>query len=126
MRPNPAFQRVIDEYTPHIQELAIDTRIFLFETLPDLNEDVDESGNVIDYTLSTDHKGLICTMDLSKAGVKLGFYNGADLPDPDKILAGSALKYRYVEINDLAFLRSSILKDLILESSKAIKYSNKI
>lgn len=119
MRPSPAFQRVIAEYNVHIQELANDTRIFLFETLPDLNEDVDESANVIDYTLSQDHKGLVCTMDLSKAGIKLGFYNGADLPDPAKILAGSVLKYRYVEINDPAMLRSEILKALILESAKA-------
>ena len=57
----------------------------------------------------------------SKKGIKLGFYKGNELPDPDHILEGSGKISRYVEIKDEKQIESPAIKDLLKNSLTAYK-----
>jgi hypothetical protein len=56
---------------------------------------------------------MICTIILSKKGIKLGFYKGAELPDPKKLLTGSGEVHRYVEIKSEEDIRNPALLELL-------------
>ena len=64
---------------------------------------------------------MICTIIPSKKGLKLAFYKGIDLPDPDKLLVGMGKYSRYVEIGSEKQIHSSALKQLIKEALVAYK-----
>lgn len=70
----------------------------LLALLPGVTEEADAAANVVGYGFGPGYKHLICTLILSKKGVKLGFYKGAGLPDPHGLLAGSGKVHRYVEL----------------------------
>jgi hypothetical protein len=71
----------------------------LLAALPDATEQPDASGNVIGYGFGSGYKGLVCTLILSKSGVKLGIPHGAALADPDRLLAGVGKVHRYVVVD---------------------------
>ena len=57
----------------------------------------------------------------SKKGIKLGFYKGVDLPDPNNLLQGTGKVSRYVEIRSGELIRSTALKKLIESALAAYK-----
>jgi hypothetical protein len=70
----------------------------LLALLPGVSEEGDAAAKVIGYGYGPGYANLVCTLILSKKGVKLGFYRGAELPDPHGLLTGSGKVHRYVEI----------------------------
>jgi hypothetical protein len=46
--------------------------------------------------------GIICTLVLSKSGVKVGFVNGAELADPTGLLEGSGKKHKYIQLKTVS------------------------
>ena len=68
---------------------------------------------MIGYSYGAGYKDLICTIILSKKGIKLGFYRGGELPDPKKLLTGSGKVHRYVEINSEEDIRNPALLALL-------------
>jgi hypothetical protein len=91
----------------------------LLAELPDAGEQPDESGNVIGYGFGSGYKGLVCTIILSKSGVKLGIPHGATLPDPDRLLAGTGKVHRYVVIDDQKAASDPRLSPLLAEARAA-------
>lgn len=89
---------LLSRYEPKVAETARAVRRLLLEALPGVGEEVDPAAGVIGYGYEPGYKGLICTLILSKKGVKLGFYKGAQLPDPQRLLTGAGKVHRYVEI----------------------------
>jgi hypothetical protein len=112
-------EQFLDNYEPAVKQLAESTRQFLFKIIPAIKEEVDVPARMIGYSLGTGYKGMVCTLLLSKTGVKLGFYKGAELPDPEKLLEGSGKIHRYAIIADLKILKSKALKDLAIAGKKA-------
>ena len=55
--------------------------MLVLSALPQVEETIDPSAGVIGYGYGPGYKGLICTLILSQAGVKLGVTDGATLPD---------------------------------------------
>lgn len=47
------------------------------------------------------------------AWVNLGFYRGADLPDPEGLLVGTGARMRHVKVRTLDDVRRPALRDLI-------------
>jgi hypothetical protein len=90
--------RLLDRYPADVQTLAVRAREFILDTLPKADESLDESAGVLGYGYGSGYKGLICTLILSKSGVKLGLAHGAELPDPDRLLAGRGKIHRYVQL----------------------------
>jgi len=90
--------KLLGEYPPEVRDLAVSARRFILATLPKAEESFDESGAVVGYGYGPGYKGLICTLLLSKSGVKLGLVNGAELPDPDGLLEGKGKVHRYIQL----------------------------
>lgn len=107
--------------------VASKLRNFLLRELQDIRETPDSSSGLIGYGYDTGYKDTICTILLSKNGVKLGFYKGGELPDPQKILTGSGKVHKYAEIKSEETIYSPALKGLLQEALRAYhKRKNKL
>lgn len=101
------------KYPPPVASLAGTTRDWLRKTFPQLSEEVDPSANVVGYGVAPGYKGLVCTIILSKGGVKLGIANSASFEDPARLLEGSGKKHRYVQLRDATSLLNPALRPLV-------------
>jgi hypothetical protein len=75
------------------------------------------TARLISYAYGPGYKGTVCTLILSKTGIKLGLIGGATLPDPEGLLAGSGKVHRHVQLSAPEDLRRPGLKQLVLEAS---------
>jgi hypothetical protein len=100
-------------YPMEVQELAFAARTFLTEALPGTAETLDESAKLIGYSYGSGYKGLVCTMILSRTGVKLGIVRGSELPDPKRLLQGSGKVHRHIQLRNAADLKRPGLKPLL-------------
>lgn len=99
--------------------LALALREFLLDEIKGVMEIPDNSANLVGYGYGTGYKDLICTVLLSKQGVKLGLNRGAELTDPKKLLTGTGKIHRYVEIKSKEDIKNPALKKLLAEALKA-------
>jgi len=53
---------------------------------------------VVGYGYGPGYKGPVCTLILSKTGVKLGLPYAAALSDPDGLLEGTGKVHRFVQL----------------------------
>ena len=104
---------LLRKYPDHAQELAAETKRVILAVLPKAVEQVDGKANVIGYGFGTGYNNLICTIIMSKTGVKLGLVGGASLPDPKKLLAGTGKVHRYVQISAPSDARRPAVKALL-------------
>jgi|GEM_PF-1500318 len=91
--------KILAQFPESVAATGSGLRQFLLRQLKGVTEQPDPTANVIGYNYGAGYKDLICTIILSKKGIKLGFYKGSELPDPKKLLTGSGKVHRYVEIN---------------------------
>lgn len=96
--PAMTLERLLGRYPADVQALAVRARELILHTLREVEESLDGSAGVIGYGYGPGYKGLVCTLILSKTGVKLGLAHGARLPDPDRLLEGSGKTHRYVPL----------------------------
>ena len=104
-KTNEELDELLNTYPAGVSDLARETRQMILSTIPDLLEMVDKPARVIGYGFGATYKDTICTIILSKAGVKLGISESATLPDPNGLLEGTGKRHRYI-----AFTQSSDLK----------------
>lgn len=104
---------LLSTYPSKVQEVALRAHTFILATLPGVLEMVDAPARVIGYGHSANYKDLLCTIILSKGGVKLGIVGGAALPDPKGLMEGTGKKHRYVVLNTPADLKKPGLSQLI-------------
>lgn len=102
-----------------VAAIAAAARDRLHALVPDLREEADPAANVIGFGFGPGYKHLLCTLILSRKGVKLGFYRGASLPDPAGLLAGGGKVHRYVELASPAAVEDPRLGELILAAARA-------
>src|ERR1044071_1761889 len=106
------FDEFFSGYSEEIFKHALQLRKILFANLPNIIEQIDLPAKMIAYCYGQKYAEMICTIIPSKKGLKLGFYKGVDLPDPDKLLEGTGKISRYVEIRSTEQLRSGALQKL--------------
>ena len=107
------FQNLVSRYPPSVITLADQARSLVLAHCPGVSEEIDMPANMAAYSYGKGYKHVICTIILSKQGVKLGFYKGSELPDPDKLLEGKGKVHKYVAITSAASLRSKALTMLL-------------
>src|SRR4051812_2985051 len=107
------FDELLTGYSDNVREVALRVRKLILKTVPDANEMVDAPAREIGYGHGDGYKGMICTIILSKGGVKLGIVNGASLPDPNGLLEGAGKKHRYVVLNAAGDLKQKGVTELI-------------
>ena len=113
MTPNEKIDLFLSQYDGHIFANAMELRVILFANLPGIIEQIDIPAKMIAYCYGQKYSEMICTVRPSKKGLKLGFYKGADLPDPGDLLEGTGKISRYVNIKSIELIRSSSLKNLL-------------
>ena len=118
MEPVDAF---LSKYDEQVFSNALKLRKVLFANLPDIIEQIDLPAKMIAYCYGQTCVEMICIIIPSKKRLKLAFYNGVDLPDPNNLLEGKAKLSRYVEIKSDEQIKSNALKQLIKSGLKAYK-----
>jgi hypothetical protein len=113
MSPASTSEALLREYPDEVQRLAAEARRCLREWLPRAAEDVDSSARLLSYSYGPGYKGAVCTLILSKKGIKLGLVGGATLPDPRGLLEGSGKVHRYVQLSRPEDLKKAGLKQLV-------------
>lgn len=108
-------------YEDPVAVLASATRAFLLEVLPGALEEVDPSAGLVGFGLGPGYKGNVCSILLSKKGVKLAFNRGAELPDPDGLLEGTGKVHRYVVLRSQADLSDPSLRALLNLAAEACR-----
>lgn len=115
--PRSAAQ-LLDAYPEHVRVLADATRRFIVHVLPDVNESADATAPLLAYSYAPGYRGMVATIILSKTGVKLGIVEGASLPDPRRLLAGSGKVHRYVPLGTAADLKRPGISALLKGASR--------
>ena len=67
------------------------------------------------------YKGMVCTLILSKSGVKVGLVGGAALSDPYGLLAGPGKVHRHVQLRAPQDLKQAGLRQLGLTRARRAK-----
>jgi hypothetical protein len=107
------FEALLASYPSQVRALARAARAFIRRRLPAAEEYVDAPARIVGYGYGAGYKGLICTLILSKTGVKLGLVGGAALPDPGRLLEGTGKSHRHVPLKAASDLRRPGLEKLV-------------
>jgi hypothetical protein len=118
-------EEILLKYDEPISSLGLQLREFILLQFEGCTEIPDLPANIIAYGYGTGYSDTLCTIIPSKKGIKLGFYRGSELPDPEKLLTGSGKVHRYVEIKSQDDIKARALKQLLKEATKAWKSRKK-
>jgi hypothetical protein len=115
----PTAEDILAKYDTSVSALGFQLRDYLLKELKGIIEYPDMPAHLIGYGYGPGYKEMICTIIPSKKGIKLGFYKGSELPDPETLLTGSGKVHRHVVINSDQDLKKLALKKLLSEAVKA-------
>lgn len=121
---NPDADALLAAYPHAVRELADAARKALAKALPGVAEGVDTSAKLLGYSYGPGYKGLVCTLIMSKIGVKLGIFRGTELPDPDGLTQGAGKVHRHVQLRSPADLERPELKRLLAAALAAFRARN--
>ena len=109
----PTLSNLLELYAVAVRDTVQAARRLIFSILPGASEVVDIKAGVIGYGYGTGYRDMICTLILSKRGVKLGLVGGAALPDPQRLMKGTGRVHRYVPLTSAEDLGRKGLKPLL-------------
>jgi hypothetical protein len=98
--PAKQLASLIAKFDPAVARLIRSARSTLRKRLPMAVEQVYDNYNFLAIGYCTTDRTSDCIVSLACAanGVALSFYNGASLPDPQKILLGSGKQNRFIRL----------------------------
>jgi len=112
-RSSSPASKLLARYPDEVQALALEARALIRRLLPDVEESADASAGLISFGYGPGYKGMVCTLILSKTGVKIGLVRGSELDDPRGLLEGSGKVHRYIQMKSAADLRRPGVSALI-------------
>ena len=121
MKENELLKIFLGNYDKPIVGQVMKLREVISANLPGIIEQVDLPARMIAYVYGQKYSDMICTIIPSGRGLKIGFYRGVDLPDPENILEGTGKISRYVRILSEKQIESHALKALLLKALEAYK-----
>ena len=124
MAEDTSIRNFLSNYDDGVCRNALKLRRVLLTHLPDIHEQLDLPAKMIAYCYGQKYSELVCTIIPSLKGLKLGFYKGTDLPDPEHLLKGNGKISRYVEIKSAEDPDSSALQALIMAAFAAYRTRN--
>ena|SRR2546421_7732907 len=124
MKKSRSAQEVLKPYPSDVQALAGKARRLLLKLLPGAEERADSSAPVLSYAYGPGYRGMVCTLILSKSGVKLGLVRGAELADPEGLLEGSGKVHKYVQLHRASQLNRPGVHKLIKAAHAAWQQRN--
>jgi hypothetical protein len=112
------FEDAVAKAGDHARELAYQLRKLVVAVMPDVVEVPWPRMRMASYGVGpkkkTEH---FCYISAQKDDVNLGFYYGAELPDPDGLLQGTGKLLRHVKIREAKAIRSQALRRLLKAAS---------
>jgi hypothetical protein len=112
--------KFLEPFDKEIIDVVMWLRDFACDLCPKANELIYENYNALSLGWSvTDKVGQnICSIAIYRANqnVHFGFYWGNELSDPDKILLGEGVQYRYILVPDIKKFPKAYMKKLVNES----------
>ncbi|HEX4739064.1 MAG TPA: hypothetical protein VH331_16045 [Allosphingosinicella sp.] len=114
-------ERLLAHYAPSVTDVAEAVRETVLAALQGCQEQADDAAGVVGYGYGPGYKDLVCTLILSKKAVKLGFYRGAELADPDGLLEGQGKVHRYVAVADRGGAEDPRLAELLRNAAAAYR-----
>lgn len=124
MTDNTEINNFLCQYSEDVIGNALQIRKMILDALPDVQEQLDTPAKMVAYCYGQKYTEMVCTLIPSKKGLKLGFYKGMDLPDPESLLKGEGKLSRYVEMNKQEDIQPKAIKALLKEAYKAYKIRN--
>ncbi|MEO7310595.1 MAG: hypothetical protein ABIX01_09365 [Chitinophagaceae bacterium] len=111
-------QNFIKPYSPHVQELALWLREFVWDLYPQTNELIYDNYNAVAFGWSVTQKlsHTFCSIALATRYVHFGFYWGSQIADPDKKLLGKGNQYRYIIVADKKDFPKTYIRNLLKEA----------
>ena len=96
------------------RKLAYQLRKLVAEVMPDVVEVPWPKMRMASYGVGPKKKSEhFCYISAQKDDVNLGFYYGAELPDPEELLQGTGKLLRHVKIREPKAIRSRALRRLL-------------
>ena len=113
--PEAQLQSVIEKLSPKEQNLFRSVRSAVRKRLPTANELVYDYGFSIVISYSPSEHGIegVLSIATRDGGLRLYLTNGPKLPDPKKLLMGSAKQVRYIPVESASRLKHPDVEALI-------------
>jgi hypothetical protein len=112
------FEESVARASDHARELAYQLRRLVARVMPKVVEVPWPKMRMASYGVGpkkkTEH---FCYISAQQDDVNLGFYYGAELPDPEALLQGTGKLLRHVKIREAKALRSPALRQLLKVAS---------
>ncbi len=112
-------RRLLDDFSPEVQHLAVSVRARIFELVPDAQEKVMRGYNSLSYGLASGMKEQFASIVLHRERVNLQLHLATELPDPVGLLEGTGKAMRHVKVRTQETAQSEEVGDLI-ESAAAL------
>lgn len=115
MRPPAELGRFLAPYDPRVTRLFLAARAAVLRAAPGASELVYDAYNAVAtaYGYSDRLSDAFCHVAAYASHVNLGFNRGADLPDPEGLLAGKGARIRHVRIDAPADLARTGVRALV-------------
>lgn len=115
---NDGFDEITAEANPKVEELARGAKSLILDVMPGVVEVAWPRQKIVGYGVGpkkmSEH---FCYIAVLKERINLGFYYGADLLDPAKLLEGTGKSLRHVKISELDQLADPDLRQLVEAAS---------
>src|SRR5882757_1209560 len=107
-------------FSDEITELVLWLREFVWDLYPKTNELIYDNYNALAFGWSPTEKvgHTFCSIAVFRTNnnLQFGFYHGADLTDPEKLLIGNGKQYRYLTVPDVKEFPVIYIKQLLQEA----------
>jgi hypothetical protein len=108
------FDDIINQADPKVRELAIRAKALIQEVMPEVVEVAWPRQRIAGYGVGPKKMSeQFCYIAVFKDRINLGFYYGAELPDPEGLLEGTGELLRHVKISALEQLEDPALRRLL-------------
>jgi len=112
--------KFLKPFPAHVKETAMWLREFVWDLYPDSIELIYDNYNAVAFGWSpTDRvSDVFCNVAVGRSShnVHFGFYWGAKISDPDKILLGQGNQYRYILVKDKKEFPKTYIRKLMKEA----------
>ena len=112
--------KFLKPFSQDIQNTVLSLREFVWDLYPQANELIYDNYNALAFGWSPTEKvgHVFCSVAVGRSSknIHFGFYWGAELKDPEKLLIGEGNQYRYILVENFKSFPKTYIKKLMKEA----------
>ncbi len=113
------FEAIMSQVSAPVADLAREARRLIHDVMPAVVEVAWPRQQIIGFGIGPRKMSeQFAYVAVFKNRINLGFYYGADLPDPDGLLEGTGKLLRHIKVSEVEQLRSPAVRRLLEEASR--------